>query len=71
MSKSPASADTLALTCDLIRRPSVSPDDHGCLQLIGERLQAVGFEVERMPFGPVENLFHLPPVRNELLELFG
>jgi succinyl-diaminopimelate desuccinylase len=51
------SADTLALTCDLIRRPSVSPDDRGCLQVIGDRLQALGFEVERMPFGPVENIW--------------
>jgi len=50
-------AATLALTCDLIRRPSVSPDDQGCLQVIGERLQALGFNVERMPFGPVENIW--------------
>ena len=52
-----ALADALALTCDLIRRPSVSPDDQGCLQLIGERLHAIGFNVERMPFGPVENIW--------------
>lgn len=48
---------TLALTQELIRRPSVSPEDHGCLQLIGQRLEAVGFRVEHMPFGPVENLW--------------
>jgi succinyl-diaminopimelate desuccinylase len=48
---------TLALAEDLIRRPSVSPEDHGCLQLIGQRLEAHGFRVERMPFGPVENLW--------------
>jgi succinyl-diaminopimelate desuccinylase len=48
---------TLALAQDLIRRPSVSPEDHGCLQLIGQRLEAVGFRVERMPFGPVENIW--------------
>jgi succinyl-diaminopimelate desuccinylase len=52
-----ASADTLALTCELIRRPSVSPDDQGCLQIIGARLEALGFNVERMPFGPVENIW--------------
>jgi succinyl-diaminopimelate desuccinylase len=50
-------AETLALTCDLIRRPSVSPDDQGCLQIIGDRLAAIGFNVERMPFGPVENIW--------------
>ena len=48
---------TLALAQELIRRPSVSPEDHGCLQLIGERLEARGFRIERMPFGPVENLW--------------
>ena len=57
----PASADsaaqTLALVQDLIRRPSVSPDDHGCLEVIGQRLQAIGFNVERLTFGPVENIW--------------
>jgi succinyl-diaminopimelate desuccinylase len=56
----PATTDAdsaLALTEELIRRPSVSPEDHGCLQLIGQRLEALGFRVERMPFGPVENLW--------------
>lgn len=54
----PAPADpTLELTQELIRRPSVSPDDHGCLQLIAQRLEALGFRIERMPFGPVENLW--------------
>jgi succinyl-diaminopimelate desuccinylase len=48
---------TLALTQELIRRPSVSPDDQGCLKIIGERLAAAGFEIEWMPFGPVENLW--------------
>jgi succinyl-diaminopimelate desuccinylase len=50
-------AATLALAQELIRRPSVSPEDHGCLQLIAARLQALGFRIERMPFGPVENLW--------------
>lgn len=52
----PASA-TILLTQDLIRRPSVSPEDQGCLQVISERLKALGFQVERMPFGPVENIW--------------
>ena len=55
----PTAADdpTLLLTQDLIRRPSVSPEDQGCLQLIAQRLEAVGFRIEHMPFGPVENLW--------------
>jgi succinyl-diaminopimelate desuccinylase len=52
-------SSTVALTQELIRRPSVSPEDQGCLQVIGERLGAIGFRLERMPFGPVENLWAL------------
>jgi succinyl-diaminopimelate desuccinylase len=52
-------AATLALAQELIRKPSVSPEDHGCLELIGARLAALGFRLERMPFGPVENLWAL------------
>jgi succinyl-diaminopimelate desuccinylase len=48
---------TLALTEDLLRRPSVSPEDHGCLDVIGARLAALGFRVERLDFGPVANLW--------------
>jgi succinyl-diaminopimelate desuccinylase len=48
---------TLALTEDLLRRPSVSPEDHGCLEVIAARLEAVGFRIERLDFGPVGNLW--------------
>lgn len=53
----PADDPTLLLTQDLIRRPSVSPEDRGCLRVIGQRLEALGFRLEPMPFGPVENLW--------------
>ncbi len=49
--------DTLALTQELIRRPSVSPDDGGCQRLMIERLEALGFAVERLRFGLVENFW--------------
>ena len=45
------------LLCDLIRRPSVTPDDAGCQQIIADRLSAIGFECEFMPFGDVTNLW--------------
>jgi succinyl-diaminopimelate desuccinylase len=48
---------TLELTADLLRRPSVSPEDHGCLDVIEARLLGVGFRNERMNFGPVANLW--------------
>ena len=50
-------SDTLALTQEMIRRPSVSPEDGGCQELMIERLEAVGFHVERLPFGPVQNFW--------------
>lgn len=50
-------SDTLALTCELMARESVSPVDAGCQALIAERLAAIGFKIEHMPFGPVLNLW--------------
>ena len=43
---------TLALLEQLIARPSVTPEDAGCLELIGQRLAAAGFALERMDSGP-------------------
>tara|TARA_R110002096_G_scaffold105345_16_gene231917 strand:- start:250 stop:1401 length:1152 start_codon:yes stop_codon:yes gene_type:complete len=48
---------TVTLTEDLIRRRSVTPDDAGCLDLIGARLEALGFRLERLRFGDVDNLW--------------
>ncbi|MCA1777807.1 MAG: succinyl-diaminopimelate desuccinylase [Xanthomonadaceae bacterium] len=45
------------LTEQLIGRRSVTPDDAGCQGLIASRLQALGMQVELLPFGLVENLF--------------
>jgi succinyl-diaminopimelate desuccinylase len=49
--------DVLQLTCELIARPSVTPDDAGCQPLIAQRLQAVGFSIESLHFGAVDNLW--------------
>lgn len=49
--------NTLALTCELMSRASVSPSDGGCQSLIAERLGAIGFSVEGLRFGPVDNLW--------------
>lgn len=48
---------TIALTCELMRRPSVTPDDAGCQALLAQRLAALGFEVETLRFGNVDNLW--------------
>ncbi|MCO5979137.1 succinyl-diaminopimelate desuccinylase [Ideonella oryzae] len=54
-------SDTLRLVEDLIARPSVTPADHGCQDLIAQRLSAHGFVTEHLPFGPedfrVQNLW--------------
>lgn len=58
---------TLELAKTLIARPSVSPADGGCQALMIERLAAIGFTVERLPFGPVENFW---ATRGEAAPLF-
>jgi succinyl-diaminopimelate desuccinylase len=50
-------SDTLQLTQDLIARPSVTPVDHGCQQLMMDRLAAAGFRNELHNFGSVENFW--------------
>jgi len=45
-------SDTLRLVEALIARPSVTPADCGCQALIAERLAALGFACEHLPFGP-------------------
>jgi succinyl-diaminopimelate desuccinylase len=49
--------DTVSLARELIRRPSVTPNDAGCQEILRARLAAAGFAVERMPFGAVSNLW--------------
>ena len=48
---------TLELSRALIARPSVTPDDQGCQQLLAERLQVLGFTIEHMRFDDVDNLW--------------
>lgn len=48
---------TLALAMELIRRPSITPDDAGCQDLMIERLKPLGFEVHRLRFGNVDNFW--------------
>jgi succinyl-diaminopimelate desuccinylase len=48
---------TLALTLDLIRRPSVTPVDADCQEQMIRRLAAIGFRIERLRFGDVDNFW--------------
>lgn len=47
----------LQLAKDLIARPSVTPEDHGCQQLIIDRLEPLGFTWHVIAEGGVNNLW--------------
>jgi succinyl-diaminopimelate desuccinylase len=51
------SSPALDLAVELLRRPSVTPDDAGCQQIICDRLRPLGFDCESLPFGEVTNLW--------------
>ncbi len=48
---------TTDLAIELISRPSITPNDHGCQALISARLQNIGFKIESLKFGEVDNLW--------------
>jgi len=48
---------TARLAMDLMQIPSVTPDDKGCNQLMMDRLGALGFRLEPMRFGDVNNFW--------------
>ncbi|WP_422132763.1 MULTISPECIES: succinyl-diaminopimelate desuccinylase [unclassified Endozoicomonas] len=48
---------TIELAIDLIQRPSVTPEDEGCQDLMISRLEPLGFKVEKLRFGEVENIW--------------
>jgi succinyl-diaminopimelate desuccinylase len=50
-------SQAVELTKNLISRRSVTPNDEGCQTLLCERLAAVGFQIESLPFGQVANFW--------------
>ena len=51
------SINALDLAQELIARPSVTPEDAGCQDLIADLLEDLGFETRSLPFGAVSNLW--------------
>ncbi|GAB7194437.1 MULTISPECIES: succinyl-diaminopimelate desuccinylase [Dickeya] len=51
------SCPVIELAQQLIKRPSLSPDDAGCQALMIERLKAIGFVIEAMDFGDTQNFW--------------
>ena len=49
--------DAIQLTADLVRCASVTPQEGGALELLGELLSSAGFECTRVDRGDVSNLF--------------
>ncbi len=50
-------SETLDLARQLIARRSVTPEDAGCQEIMIQRLEAIGFHVERLRFGEVDNFW--------------
>jgi succinyl-diaminopimelate desuccinylase len=50
-------SDVVELARALISRPSVTPQDAGCQDLVAARLEAAGFACERLRLGEVDNLW--------------
>ncbi|MFA5242313.1 MAG: succinyl-diaminopimelate desuccinylase [Sulfuricella sp.] len=48
---------TLELARELITRRSLTPDDAGCQEILIERLEKIGFKIEKMRFGNVDNFW--------------
>ncbi|MFA5530388.1 MAG: succinyl-diaminopimelate desuccinylase, partial [Thiohalomonadaceae bacterium] len=48
---------TLDLARELIARPSVTPEDAGCQDMLAAHLEKLGFRIERLRFGEVDNLW--------------
>lgn len=71
MTHSPTLSSTLALAQQLIRQPSVTPDDAGCQQLMRARLEPLGFHCETLQFEDVENLWAVRGTQGPLFVFAG
>jgi len=62
---------TIQLAIDLISRPSVTPEDEGCQQVMIERLEKLGFEIEKLRFDDVDNFWARRNSQGPLLVFAG
>lgn len=59
------------LTGELVSRPSVTPLDAGCQQLLIDHLKPLGFNIETMRYGDVDNLWAVRDCGGPLLVFAG
>lgn len=62
---------TVKLACDLIAQPSVTPEDAHCQRMMIERLEAIGFKVENLRFGDVDNFWAIRGESGPILAFAG
>lgn len=62
---------TLQLTMELIRRRSVTPEDADCQTIMIQRLQTIGFQVEHLRFGDVDNFWAVRGTSGPILAFAG
>lgn len=65
------STPTLDLAIDLLKRRSNTPLDAGCQELMISRLTPLGFKIERMRFGEVDNFYARRGTTGPLLVFAG
>ncbi|MBF0187667.1 MAG: succinyl-diaminopimelate desuccinylase [Magnetococcales bacterium] len=61
-SKLPQRGDPLPLAQALIQCPSVTPEDHGCQDILIWRLEALGFTITKLRFGRILNFYAVRPI---------
>lgn len=71
MTNPPTHSKTLNLAVDLLTRRSNTPEDAGCQELMISRLEPLGFKIERMRFGNVDNLYARRGTAGPLLVFAG
>lgn len=64
-------SELLELTQALVACPSVTPEDAGCQKLLIERLQNIGFHIEPMRFGQVDNFWARRGNQGPLIAFIG
>lgn len=71
MSNNNTQSKTLELAIDLLSRQSNTPEDAGCQELMISRLEPLGFKIERMRFGNVDNFYARRGTTGPLLVFAG